>query len=80
MNRKQIRIIDVLDHFTTDSGENKIIARFIGEYVDEDDEYITLKHITANILVDKEEEVNEVSKLVKKAIIKQWVGYIDIDR
>jgi len=77
MNRIEIRIIDVLDHFTTDSNENKIIARFIGEFVGEDDDYITLRHIIADINLEK--NCNEVSKLVKKAIINQWIAYIDIE-
>jgi len=77
MNRKEIRIIDVLDHFTTDSNEDRVVARFIGEFVGENDDYIMLKHITSNINID--DSIEEVSKLVKKAIIQQWVGYIDIE-
>ncbi len=63
-------IIDVLDHFTTDSiKETRVIARFIGEFIEENEKYITLRHLQGNIL-DKNCN-DEFHRVVKSAIVQQ---------
>ncbi|KKM78436.1 hypothetical protein LCGC14_1360040 [marine sediment metagenome] len=74
MNNKiqviRLMIIDCLDHFGTNSiTETRIVSRFIGEFIEENDEYITLRYKQDNIL-DKECE-GEFFKIVKSTILSQ---------
>ncbi|KKL85340.1 hypothetical protein LCGC14_1955680 [marine sediment metagenome] len=76
--RIKLTIIDALDHFGTNSiTENKVIARFIGEFIEENDEYITLRYREENIL-DKECE-NEYHNIVKSTILNQKSVEIEIN-
>ncbi len=66
----KIMIIDALDHFGTNLiAENQVIIRFIGEFIEENDEYITLRYKQGNIL-DIECE-DEFFKIVKSTILSQ---------
>ena len=70
-------IIDVLDHFTTDLiTENRVIARFIGEYIDENEEYITLRHLQGNILDQRCND--DLHRVVKSAIVQNRSVDVDI--
>ncbi|KKM61911.1 hypothetical protein LCGC14_1527050 [marine sediment metagenome] len=73
----KLMVIDVLDHFTTDLiTETRVVARFIGEYIEEGEEYITLRHLQGNVLDDKCSD--EYHKIVKSAILKQKSVEIEI--
>ncbi len=72
----KIMIIDALDHFGTNSiTETRIVARFIGEFIEENDEYITLRYHQENILNDGCD--NEFHKIVKSTII--WQKSVEIN-
>lgn len=66
----KIIIIDALDHFGTNSNEVKrVVARFIGEFIEENDEYITIRYIRGNIL-NKDYE-DDIHRIVKSTILNQ---------
>lgn len=63
-------MIEVLDHFSTEIvGEQEVIARFIGEFHGEDDNYIFLRHVKADI--NNEESAEEIHKVLKKVIVRK---------
>lgn len=65
-------MIEVLDHFSTEIvGEREVIARFIGEYSGEDDNYIFLRHVKADI--KNEDSAEEVHKVLKKVIVRKEI-------
>lgn len=69
-------VIDVLDHFTTDSiTETRVIARFIGEYIEENEEYITLRHLQGNTL--NHGCGDEFHKVIKNTILQQKEVEVD---
>lgn len=66
----KIMVIDALDHFSTEVDiEPHCIVRFIGEYIGENDDYIALRHIKANI--DDENSAEEIHKILKKVILRR---------
>lgn len=63
-------MIEALDHFSTEFvEEDEVIARFIGEFIGEDDNYISLRHVKADI--NNEDSVEEVHKVLKKVIVRK---------
>ena len=62
----KISMIEAYDHFSTDNNEENCIARFIGEIIGEDDRYIRLRHIKADI--ENIESAEEVHCILKVAI------------
>jgi len=66
----KIMMIEALDHFSTEFvEEDEVIARFIGEFIGEDDNYISLRHVKADI--NNEDSVEEVHKVLKKVIVRK---------
>ena len=67
----KLMVIDALDHFGTNStAETRVIVRFIGEFIEENEEYITLRSKQGNIQ-DKEDHNNEFYRIVKSTILNQ---------
>ncbi|KKM63529.1 hypothetical protein LCGC14_1510590 [marine sediment metagenome] len=67
-----LMVVEALDHFSTEVViEPHCIARFIGEYMGENDDYIALRHIKANI--DDENSAEEIHKILKKAILRREI-------
>ncbi len=65
-----VYLIDALDHFSTvNKAEKMCISRFVGEYVGEDDNYIILRHIKADIQDDDSAE--ELHKVLKSTILNK---------
>lgn len=62
-------MVEALDHFSTEIvGEHEVIARFIGEYIGEDENYIMLRHIKADL--KDEDSGEEIHKVLKKVIVR----------
>jgi len=63
--------IDVRDHFsTTDPDETACIARFVGELVEETEEYVKLRHCLASL--DDEDAAQEFHVIMKNAIVERY--------
>jgi len=68
----KVMVVEALDHFSTEVNiEPHCIARFIGEYIGENENYIALRHIKANI--DDENSAEEIHKILKKAILRREI-------
>lgn len=63
-------MIEALDHFSTEIiGEQEVITRFIGEFIGENDNYIFLRHLKADI--KNEDSAEEIHKVLKKVILRK---------
>ena len=66
----RVLIIEALDHFRTVNIHTKnCVLRYIGEYVEEDDDYITLRY--KNATFDGVQDEENVIKIIKSAIISK---------
>lgn len=74
-NYVSLMVLDALDNFsTTDMNELRCVARFIGELVGEDEDYYFLRHIKADLLMDKSAE--EIHKVLKHNIVRK--GFVEL--
>lgn len=65
----KVMVIIAFDHFSTErKEESKCLTLFIGEYLGEDKNYISLRHIKANI--NDENSAEEIHKVLKKVIVQ----------
>ena len=64
----KVVVIHARDHFSTDNhDEDNCIVQFVGVIIEENEIYVTIRYIKADIL--KKNSGEEVHKIVKSAII-----------
>jgi len=66
----KVLIIEALDHFRTVNIDTKnCVLRYIGEYVEEDDDYITLRY--KNSYFDGVQDEENLIRIIKSAIVSK---------
>jgi len=66
----KVLIIEALDHFrTTKSKSQSCVLRYIGESVNEDENYITLRY--KGVFFNGKKDTEKLIKIIKKAIISK---------
>ncbi|MCA1800641.1 MAG: hypothetical protein LC650_05055 [Actinobacteria bacterium] len=59
--------VEALDHFSSDSNDKRCVAGFVGEVVGEDDVYLRLRHVKAD--VHDSNSAEETHNVLKGAIV-----------
>ena len=66
----RVLIIEALDHFrTVNIDTENCVLKYIGEYVEEDDDYITLRYKSS--CFDGVQDEESLIKIIKSAIISK---------